>query len=536
MRKALARPAARARVVSIRAKMVAILAALSAALSATAWAQAGQVGPAEIFALDPGFAELGALVEPVDAARLERAAFLASGLPPGRIEAYAARLDRELAPLRAKLAPTNDEGERAEAILGFLHEGILRAYRADASTLDGILDTGLFNCVSSAVLYAIAARSEGLAVAAAKTADHAFCTVLAGGRSVDVETTDPYGYDPGNKKEFKDSFGRVTGFAYVPPGAYGDRVAIDAAGLVGLILCNRAADLERAGRFAEAERMGADYASLCPGPDSLAFLADRLNNLIADLEDRRDYVRAAGLAELAAASLPGQARLADLARTAEYNLAASMAQAGNWAGAFDAALSLSSSSPSDASAASLVSSSLSGLAQAIAAKGDFAGARKAIADRALRAGAKAAAAAYAVVGDAELVAAVASLSPDEASAVANKVLAAGEVGAQRYAQAIEAIFSAEAGRLADRGDWLGAAAASDRGLAALASAGITGDGSLERLSRDLRHNYAVDAHNAFAKLYNSGDFRGARAVLQSALGAMPGDSILARDLAALGDR
>ena len=58
---------------------------------------------------------------------------------------------------------------------------LLRAYREDATTLDGILDSGTFNCVSSAVLYALAAGSLGVEVAGVRTSDHAFCTVMADG-------------------------------------------------------------------------------------------------------------------------------------------------------------------------------------------------------------------------------------------------------------------------------------------------------------------------------------------------------------------
>jgi hypothetical protein len=487
---------------------------------------------ADLFQVDPGYSEAGALIEPIDAARLERAAFLASGVAPSGIEAYAAELDGALAPIQAELASTDSAGDQAaEAILGILHKSILRNYREDASTLDGILDTGFYNCVSSAVVYAIAAKEAGIPVAGVRTADHAFCTVHVGGRSVDVETTNPYGYDPGGKKEFKDSFGRVTGFAYVAPGGYGDRKAIGAGDLVGLILSNRASSLERSGRFAEAERLGADYAFLCPGPDSRSFLVDRIYNLVADMEARRDYDDAARVAEEAAAGLPGEARLAALVRKAEYNRAASLAQAGDWAGSFDAAAALAAAAPADAEAAALVGSSLSGLAELMAQKGDFAGARKAVAERAARAGPAAAAAAYAAVGETELVKAVNELPFSEAAPIADRIFAAGEVGASRYAQAIAAIYGNEAGRIGARGAWLEAAALADGGVAKLAAARIADDGSLARLARESRRNFVVEAHNSFAKLYNAGDLEGAKKALLTALAAMPGDPTLRRDLA-----
>jgi hypothetical protein len=291
------------------------LAPVSLARAAPLAAEAAMAWP-EILAPRPGFAELGALAEPLGAANLLRAALLASGLAPGDLGPYEEKVDGLIEALRAEAGKAADPAARGEAILGFLHNRVLRAYRENATTLSGLLETGLYNCVSSAVLYLIAARSLGIMADGARTSDHAFCTVLAGGRKIDVETTNTYGFDPGGKKEFKDSFGRLTGYAYVAPGGYGDRRAIGGRELVGLILANRASSLERSGRFAEAARLGAEYAALCPGAESRGFFADRINNLVAELENRRDYAAAEAAAKAAAAALPGDARMAALSRKA----------------------------------------------------------------------------------------------------------------------------------------------------------------------------------------------------------------------------
>jgi hypothetical protein len=497
--------------------------------------------------LDPGYAELGALVEPVDVSRLEEGALLASGVRPENLPAYEARLGAILGELAGSVGKGSGQ---AEAVLSFLHKSILRSYSEDATTVDGILDQGLFNCVSSAVLYSIAARSLGIEVSGARTADHAFCVVRVGGRSVDVETTNPYGFDPGGKKEFKDSFGRTTGFAYVAPGGYGDRKPIGAGELVGLILSNRASSLERSGRFAEAVRLGADYAALCPGPDSRSFLVDRINNLVASLASRRDYAGAEAAASAALAALPGEPKLAELAKTASYNRAASLIQAGDWPAAFDAALRAAASYPADQAVASLVANSLAGIAEGYARNGDYSGARRAVADRAQRAGQAAAASAFARIGEIELVSAANSQPFALAAATADRILAAGEVGVSRYAQAIATIYGNEAGRQGSGGDWLGGAALADKGAAKLravgAASGAAASGArsfaedLANLGQSLRHNFAAEAHNRFARAYNSGDYAAAKAAIVAALAALPDDPSLKRDLAAaqsaLGER
>jgi hypothetical protein len=483
---------------------------------------------------EPSFAELGGLPEPLGPSDLARAALLASGVPPDRQADYAARIGAIVDSLHADIGTVSDPAARGEAILAYLHANLLKAYREDATTLDGILDSGEFNCVSSAVLYAIAARGLGLDVAGVRTADHAFCTVLAGGRLIDVETTNPYGFDPGAKKEFKDSFGRTTGFAYVAPGGYGDRRPIGTRDLVGLILSNRASLLEQSGRFSEALRLGADYDALCPGTESRAFLVDRINNFVADLASRRDFADAETAARAAAAAFPGEARLAVLSMQATYNKAAAMIQAGDWEAAFnvatDAVSELAAAGKPEVDATELrdlAEASLAGLADSLARKGDFAGARRAVAEREARSTRKAIEAAYAEIGEMELVRAANSLPFAEATRTADRVLAAGEVSQARYAQAMAAIYSKEADRIASGGDWLGAAALADEGAAK-----APGDGSLARIAEAMRHNFVVQAHNEFARRYNAGDYAGAKSVVETALLSMPHDPTLLRDLEA----
>jgi hypothetical protein len=512
--------------------------ALAAARSASAQGEAAQ--RPDFLLSDPGFAELGALNEPMSVSNLERAALLASGLAPERAASYESRLAALFEGLRADVGQVAESVAKGEAILTFLHKRAFRTYGENATTLDGILDAGMFNCVSSAVLYMLAARELGLETEGVRTSDHAFCALIVGNRKIDVETTNPYGFDPGNRKEFKDSFGRATGYAYVAPGGYGDRRVIGDRALIGLILSNRASMLERARRFEEATKLGSDYDELCRDADSRAFLVDRICNLVADLESRRDFAGAEAAAKAAADAFPLEPGIASLAETASYNRAAALAQSGDWAGAFEMASALREG-PAGAVAAEekllseLAADALANLAQSYARSGDFAGGRRAIAERASRAGTAAAVAAYAVIGDAELVSAANGSPFQDAVAAGDRILAAGEVTPARYGQAMAAIYGNEAGRIGAAGDWLGGSALAEAGIAKLAAAKAPGDGGLAQLARNLRRNFAAQAHNRFARLYNSGDYAGAAAVIEEALLAMPGEAILERDLAAATD-
>jgi hypothetical protein len=152
--------------------------------------------------------------------------------------------------------------QRGEYVLSFMHKKFLKSYSALQTRLDTLLQNGRYNCVSSAVLYLILARAVDLDVRGVVTKDHAFAVVRAGGDSWDVETTNPYGFDPGSRREFHDQFGRLTGFTYVPARNYRDRTAIEALELVSLILFNRIAEAEDRGRFGDAVVFAVNRAAL----------------------------------------------------------------------------------------------------------------------------------------------------------------------------------------------------------------------------------------------------------------------------------
>ncbi|MDR2133624.1 MAG: hypothetical protein LBP27_00855, partial [Treponema sp.] len=152
--------------------------------------------------------------------------------------------------------------ERGEYILAYTHKKFLKSYSLNQTRLDTLLSNGRYNCVSSAVLYMILARSNGLDVRGVMTRDHAFAVLYAGAEAVDVETTNPYGFDPGNRREFHDGFGKLTGFVYVPAKNYRDRAGITPVELVSLILSNRISEHERQNRFAEAVPLAVDRAAL----------------------------------------------------------------------------------------------------------------------------------------------------------------------------------------------------------------------------------------------------------------------------------
>jgi hypothetical protein len=179
--------------------------------------------------------------------------------------------------------------EKAEFILNYMHKNVLKSYSLYQTRLDTLLSNGRYNCVSSAVLYVILCKSAGINTSGVITKDHAFAMVHISGQDIDVETTNPYGFDPGNRKEFHDSSGKITGFAYVPPHNYRSRRTINQIELVSLILNNRAGDYERANNFAGSVPLAVDRAALLLG-DSYALTSEIPTSDLLFIDPRKDFM------------------------------------------------------------------------------------------------------------------------------------------------------------------------------------------------------------------------------------------------------
>jgi hypothetical protein len=201
-------------------------------------------------------------------------------------EAGSRFMDRILAAaaeLRADPSLPADPRGRGEFILSYIHRGLLKRYADRQTRVDEIFVNGRYNCVSSAVLYLILAASQGLEGWGVMTRDHAFVTIRAGKETIDVETTNPYGFDPGSRQEFHDEFGRLTGFAYVHPRNYRDRTDLSPLELISLIFTNRIFDLESRGHYGNSVSLALNRAGLLSRrshPVASPFFADPGQDLL----------------------------------------------------------------------------------------------------------------------------------------------------------------------------------------------------------------------------------------------------------------
>lgn len=181
--------------------------------------------------------------------------------------------------------------EQGEYILNWIHNNILKNYFEEQTLMDVLIDTGNYNCVSSAVFYLILSKEAGLNTKIIETSDHAFCIVNTDKGWIDVETTTAYGFNPGVKQEFQQAFNQ-TGYTYVPPGNYRNRQNISDKETVALILQNRMSVLQKHNLHEKAVGLAIDRWTLADTEKNYKEMNDSFRNWSAVLNNKGNYTEA----------------------------------------------------------------------------------------------------------------------------------------------------------------------------------------------------------------------------------------------------
>lgn len=148
------------------------------------------------------------------------------------------------------------EEDRGRAVLKLLYRDILKHYVAGQTKFDEALFSGNYNCVSSALLYMAAAKAAGLDVRGQKTPDHAFCSVYISGKRIDVETTNPYGFNPGSREAIEHE-NVIKGYYVVPKAYYSNRQEVSDALFTGLIAGNLCSEYVKQDEYNKSVPLGA---------------------------------------------------------------------------------------------------------------------------------------------------------------------------------------------------------------------------------------------------------------------------------------
>lgn len=248
----------------------------------------------------------------LDLASFADAALLASGvLDPIKRKFYLKRIDMLEQDARSAVARGRTPSEKAEALLRWLHKGPLaKGYKSEQTDLSVLLDTGTFNCVSSATIYNILALRLGLDVRAIEVPDHAFSVLYENTNHADVETTNAIGFGPARDPRAVQHFEQMTGFRYIPDTYRDQRREIEEAGLVALIYYNHGVMLTKQGRHYEAllsffRAMSLDGEFSSAVKNALVVLA----NWSGELARHKEWEEALAIAATGLALAPNDAAL-----------------------------------------------------------------------------------------------------------------------------------------------------------------------------------------------------------------------------------
>ncbi|MDR2094698.1 MAG: hypothetical protein LBP76_04165 [Treponema sp.] len=392
--------------------------------------------------------------------------------------------------------------ERGEYVLSFLYKKFLKRYSLKQTKVDAIFQTGYYNCVSSAALYLIFGTAVDIEIEGVLTRDHAFVSVQTEEGPIDVETTNQYGFDPGNRKEFHDGFGKATGFAYVPAKNYRDRSPLSNLELISVIFSNRISDLQSQGHYDEAIQLALDRAAMLSrrkNPvDSPYFIdpeKDVLDRLMFYGSNLLKTGREADVfrwMDLTSGKFPPgeyEEKLTELNFAAVNNLILKYVKAGNYSEA-RATLSREGGRIDAEGAAKLEVMILD----------------TELTDQTKR---------IRTIADAEAVLAVIDESEQHA----------GGIPADRIAELRNFALVKKSELISKAQGWPAAIAFLETGIARYGANPL-----LEKNLQVFRSNYLADFHNAFARAYNRRNYTEALKIAEEALKEFPGNRQLTSDL------
>ncbi len=386
------------------------------------------------------------------------------------------------------------EADRAEAILTLMYERVLMQYVADQTKIDTMFAAGTYNCVSSSVLYFALAKAAGLAVAGQETPDHAFCTVTIGGKRIDVETTNPGGFNPGVRKLVEQT-ADTTRYFVVPKKYYAGRREVGERKFVSLVGRNLVAAMNGRNDYARCVPLAAAclaFMQSASETDAKAVRADFdtvAGNYAVVLDQHRSQSeRALEWLDAVYARWGSSAGLRKIYDTAAYNCAVNYLNAGDVAQAqraFVAHKAAMSEKNAAAIDTMIFARYIEDSAQSLPADDAIAFLR----------------------------------AQRNAPAAKDRALASriDELEAFCWYQKLKPLF--------DQGDYLAAAALADEGLKT-----VPDNRNLRTIRSQCYQNYAVDVHNAFAALVNAGRYDEALAVVQDGLAVVPANATLKNDL------
>ncbi len=259
----------------------------------------------------------------MDARNFAYIGLVASGADDEKIRAHLETLENLAKEFSKNLPSGFSNEEKADAALAFIYEKILSRYQLVQTRVDVAMESGVYNCVSSDVIFIYFAKTLGIPVRAVETPNHAFCTIESDGKNIDVETTNPFGVNPGRKRVSELPNGGKQ-YLSVPAKHYQNRHDVDDRRLLAIIYNNRIASLQKQ-RGANAATIGlaVDACALQANSASgVQTVAECVCNYAADLSAAGKYDDALALVLRAQEIFGANKNYSVVIESANYNILA----------------------------------------------------------------------------------------------------------------------------------------------------------------------------------------------------------------------
>lgn len=257
----------------------------------------------------------------MDARTFAYVGLLASGADDEKIRAHLETLENLSREFSKNLPSGFSNEEKADAALAFIYEKILSRYQLVQTRVDVAMESGVYNCVSSDVIFIYFAKTLGIPVVAVETPNHAFCTIESDGKNVDVETTNPFGVNPGRKR-VSDLPNGGKQYLSVPAKNYQNRRDVDDRRLLALIYNNRIATLQKQrGSSAATIGLAVDACALqANSAKAVQTVAECVCNYASDLSEAGKYDDALVLVLRAQEIFGANKNYSTVIESANYNI------------------------------------------------------------------------------------------------------------------------------------------------------------------------------------------------------------------------
>jgi len=233
----------------------------------------------------------------------------------------------------------------AKYSFNYLHNNLFKGYKADATRISDVFDTGYYNCASSTAIYNIVLYKFGLQPKVIILPDHIFSIFYIDSYKVEVETTTKYGFDVVRNPKGIEDLLKLTSFSYVPEGK-DKRIEAGDEGLVSVLYANQVLLYKDVGNYEEILKASIKSLMLMPNLNvAYTNLRSAYIGLINKYNDLKDFDTMVKVGKEALIIFPSDKDLKDSTEVAYYNSVFMKINRGDFPGAFERIMYIKDNDP-----------------------------------------------------------------------------------------------------------------------------------------------------------------------------------------------